>query len=239
MSSLNCNQAIVPIVLIDKEGKPKELLGTGFFVNTNESLVLITAKHVFEMKMLEKGDMYAFCMPPEDKINTGTNIFYITKYESSDEYDIAYSKVGNIEKAIHLTLRKERIARNENVVTHEYSNTFMETIGGKKRMTFSTSMYKGNIVRYYMSDYPEPVETPVFITSFPALQGASGAPVIFDESIEVVGMLSSSASKEPLLPAQTIRIEEEEEIKYYLPQGKAICSEAIIDYLESERIIVL
>jgi len=64
-----------------------------------------------------------------------------------------------------------------------------------------------------------------FDTSFPALQGASGAPVLLNLDFSVVGMLVANVERH-LLPAQIVRIEDgpatSEETRYYMPFGQAL-----------------
>jgi hypothetical protein len=99
---------------------------------------------------------------------------------------------------------------------------------------FHFVMYKGNILCYYPSRDPRIEKTPVFDTSFPALQGASGAPVVAHRpNFPVVGMIVSNVESEPI-PAQTIRIGSgEEEIRYFLPTGHGIAAEVIIKFFTS------
>jgi hypothetical protein len=89
---------------------------------------------------------------------------------------------------------------------------------------------------YYSRDWPKNDQAPVFDTSFPAVQGASGAPVIsIQQGFPIVGMVLGNVEHH-LRPIQTCTIIEDdylEETKYYLPVGQAIQSGAIIDFLTS------
>ena len=62
--------------------------------------------------------------------------------------------------------------------------------------------------------------------SFPALKGASGAPVLSNGSFELLGVIKANVGYE-LLPAQIESIHDQsgtvmEETKFFLPQGLAV-----------------
>lgn len=96
--------------------------------------------------------------------------------------------------------------------------------------------HKGNAMLNYTGTVGQTAGTPAFVTSFPALQGASGAPVLRHSDLAVVGMMVGN--KEGLLcPAQVVEILDGEayleETKYFLPHGQGIASTAIIEFLVS------
>jgi hypothetical protein len=78
-------------------------------------------------------------------------------------------------------------------------------------------------------------------TSFPALQGASGAPILRARDFAVVGMLVANHERH-LLPAQVVRIETNnealEETRYLLPVGKAIEAHFVLEVLDQMGISV-
>jgi hypothetical protein len=71
-------------------------------------------------------------------------------------------------------------------------------------------------VRIYVSTWPEHVPTPVMLTSFPALKGASGAPIF---------TLSKACSS-------IFSGEYRDETRYFLPCGKALGRVVIAKCLE-------
>ncbi len=95
-------------------------------------------------------------------------------------------------------------------------------------MEFNPLAHKGNVVSYFTSTIKEKAPVPSLLTSFPAFQGASGAPVIWanrdTKEFSVVGMITGNVETE-LQPAQTIRIEEEDgsfdETKFFHRFGRA------------------
>jgi len=233
---INANKAVIPIVTKPKEGEFPALLGTGFFIRASGRLIVVTAKHIFEDHPLEEGEQYGVNMSPNDSSTTLGELYTFEKYKHSDKYDIASFPADGISGAIPLPLILDEIPRNNDIITHEYSCSFPSAEGlNKKILNIVTSMNKGNIIRYYTSDFPEKTPTPSFITSFPALQGASGAPVIRNDDTGVVGMIVANVEQH-LLPAQIVKIEDsdglKEEIKYFLPRAKAIASSVIIEHLQ-------
>jgi hypothetical protein len=76
--------------------------------------------------------------------------------------------------------------------------------------------------------------------SYPALKGASGAPVFFETSQRIVGVIVANLERE-LLPAQVLSAYREdgsksEEISYFLPNGIAIGCDHVAELVaEAER----
>jgi len=153
----------------------------------------------------------------------------IGNYKMSDKYDVAVVGLAGVTEVVSLPILRSNISSIEDILTFEYSSTAPKAIpDGRVGAHFSPFTHKGNVLRHYTSDYPEKVSTPVMDTSFPALQGASGAPVMRATDFGVAGML---------LPAQVVRIEQEdkttEEIRYFLPTGRALSSEVLRTVLDS------
>jgi hypothetical protein len=96
---------------------------------------------------------------------------------------------------------------------------------------------KGNIVRSYTRNYPEKSPTPAFMTSFPALQGASGASILVGaekKEFAVCGMIVRNVEAE-LRPAQVVRLFDGEKVteasKYFLPYGETLNRLVVLDCL--------
>jgi len=158
----------------------------------------------------------------------------------SSKFDIAACPIGELPRVVPLQFSAEEPALNDDIFTFKYSSTRFEKnpTTGKTNISFEPYSHKGNIVRSYNSLYPESIPTPSFLTSFPALQGASGAPVLFSstgKNICITGMLIANIERH-LLPAQVVRIEDEkgfvEETKYFLPFGKALQAKVIAQFLQ-------
>jgi hypothetical protein len=229
MSSLDITRAIVPIVRRDADGHIIELLGTGFYVGQRPAVV--TARHVFADNPLLEGQKYSMVfISPDGTIKLGD----INDFLPSQEFDIAVFAAGSVPGAIRLPLTRTEVATNQDVLTYEFSSTRIERQGQQRVVEFLPFTHKGNVMRHYISSFPESRPTPVFDTSFPALQGASGAPVIRAHDFVVIGMLVANHERH-LMPAQIVRIvsdeKEMEETKYFLPTGRALEGAVIVDYL--------
>ena len=127
---------------------------------------------------------------------------------------------------------------------YEYSSTRIEqTPAGGTHVSFEPYAHKGNIVRFFDSTFPEKIPTPSILTSFPALQGASGAPILTatlsKKSFSVVGMTVANLERH-LLPAQVVQIHDgdtyQESTTYYLPFGKALARSIVAKCLEGMNI---
>ena len=214
--------SIVPIVRAVAGQPVKQLLGTGFFVGVQGSLRIVTAKHVLESNPLASGEAYAIAFREE----RGIRFRSIDDYIGSFKHDIALIDGSGFPLAIPLPLAVGIAPLNVDVITYEYSTTRIEhLLDGTTKISIEPLMHKGNVMRHYVSDFPESIPTPSFLTSFPALQGASGAPVMMSHNSAVIGLLTANYERH-LLPAQIVKITHDdhtsEETSYFLPLGKAI-----------------
>lgn len=214
------------------EKKLKELLGTGFLIN--EEQVAITAKHIFNDYDESKMPLKAVLINRDDKVFV-LDACIINK---SKDYDIAAIKISGIKEASFFEVKDKPLLNNADYLTVEYSQSSIELNQSTERetITFRPSTRKGNIVKVYESEWPETKPTKTIEISFPVLQGASGAPLIENSPPwNVVGMITHNIQYD-LMPAQTVKIrdgkEYYEEIKYFLPVGKAIRAEHLLEFIE-------
>lgn len=239
MKMLQPGLSIVPIVRVTPDMPVSEVLGTGFFVGKGKKSFIITAKHVFQTQAKNEKDKYAYVIARGTQIE----IWPIKTITAAEGYDIAVCEIEHMPEAVPLSFSMQLPALNDDVFCYEYSSTRFERkpLGGW-HVSFEPLAHKGNIMRYYESTYPESHLTPSFLTSFPALQGASGAPVIAstkDKQLFVAGMIV--ANKEThLLPAQIVEVQDgsefTEKISYFLPLGKAINASLLVSFLQGLNI---
>jgi len=224
------------------------MLGTGFFVGKGDALHVITAKHVIEDNPLAEGEQYALVFGGEK----GIAVVGFGSMRLAQDYDVAALMVSRAsfpeaESAppVALALMRADPALNAEVLTYEYSSTRIECkpLGGM-HVSFEPYAHKGNIVRSYTSTFPEKTPTRSVLTSFPALQGASGAPILTGtaskNSFAVVGMTVANFER-TLLPAQILELHTsdgkvESKTSYYLPLGKAIARSVLATCLEGMQI---
>lgn len=223
--------AIIPILRLGADGHVKGVAGTGFFVGTRP--VVVTAKHVFLGDPLAEGEQFGMAVfRPDGTVGIGE----IKEYLVCEKWDIAVFAAGGHPRATPLALSRTKHPINYDVLAFEYSSTTIETDGaGNRIVNFQPYTHKGNILRHYVSTFPAVIPTPSFDLSFPALQGASGAPVLRNSDWAVVGMLVANVERH-LMPAQVVRIDLDgtghEEVAYFLPTGQAIEASLIADYLD-------
>lgn len=235
MNTFEPEKAIVPIVIASKKDPIQEILGTGCFIGAGKKLHLLTAKHIFELGGRDEASKFAFVL----NTGRGIGVWAISKIVGAQDYDIAICEIAHVEEAIPLQFSKQQPALNSDVVCFEYSRTSIERKPeGGKFVDFQPLAHKGNIMRYFDGEYPEKVKTPCFNTSFPALQGASGAPVIAhtkNKNFYIAGMIVANQETH-LLPAQVVEIVDGEnyieETRYYLPMGKGINASLITQVIE-------
>jgi len=190
-------------------------------------------KHVFLDNSLADGEKYAVAFR-EDQ---GIKIIAISEVKGSPDYDIAWFSGADLPEAVPLPLHQQIVALTDDVFPFEYSSTRIEATGnGRIEVIFEPYAHKGNITIY--TDKSPFAKGRSFLTSFPALQGASGAPLLAgaeSKNFAVAGLLLGNLGRH-LIPAQTITISigdnEKEEIRCFLPMGMAICASVIGRELE-------
>jgi hypothetical protein len=122
----------------------------------------------------------------------------------------------------------DNLIMNINVLTVEYSATRSGLIlpDGRSAMGITPSFHKGYIVRQYAAEFGFQGTTSCIDLSYPALKGASGAPVIEELSGNVLGMIVGNVEQQ-LMPAQVERTTrsdgtKDEVVRYFMPTAQAI-----------------
>lgn len=200
----------------------------------------ITAAHVFANNPIGPGENYAIVIREGDLLA----VREASDIRLSNRFDMAAFAAASL-ASVPIRLAQSEPALNADLLSYEYSGTrFIRQPDGKLNVHFEPNSHKGHTVRRYISDYPERFPTPSCLVSFPALQGASGAPLLTfaapSHEFAIAGMLVANLEAE-LLPAQVVRIEDEkgrlEEIKYFLPHGKAISQAGLVASLNELRVV--
>jgi len=183
--------------------------------------MFLTAKHVLEDVSLPEGQDFAVVMLP-----AGLTVHRVSIVAFAEQFDIALARAEGIQDVFPLEIATKNAPVNFDVLTVEFSGTESRLLAdGRRGMWFTPYHRKGHVICYYTSTWPEPVATSSLDLSFPALRGASGAPVVAERDGSVLGMVVANVERH-LLPAQVERVEfgpdHREEVRYFLPVGKAI-----------------
>ena len=224
--------AIFPIVSLDSAGPTYSFLGTGFFVRADGTFM--TAKHVVNVP--SAADITLLAVDTRGQI--GTHI--VEDVRLSPDYDIGVGRIPTWEGPHPRELSDTEPALNADLITLEFSQTSSHLHpNGSLHLNLIFSARKGHVVRQYVTDSLPITPTPTHVLelSFPALKGASGAPVIAElrhpNPGAVVGLLVANMERH-LMPAQVERIEDEtgvtEERRYFLPLGLAISWRHLRDF---------
>jgi len=223
-------EAIFPIVSVRKMPETRYgFLGTGFFID--DSGLFFTAKHV--CKGVENECNAVMLDLPSDKLVTPHQIYNL---QFSEEFDIALGEVKGVRDIKPFAIATENAPMNYDILTAEFSGTYSQQIGeGRKALIFNPYFRKGQVLCYYISTFPETVPTGCLELSFPALKGASGAPVIVENTGSVIGMIVGNIQHE-LLPAHIERVTNGEkyieEVKYVLPSARAISWKHLSEFVK-------
>src|ERR1700676_3358058 len=210
---LHPHEVIVPVLGRDSSDANLRLLGTGSIVG--DGSVLLTADHVV-----------AAC-PGQLFITTvldPTTHWPIEVAERDDRHDLAVLRINGHRPNRPLTpLFEFPFHENWDILTFEYSTTREE----QGQIRLSPAARRGHITRMLTVDTLGPAGDDALEVSFPAVRGASGAPVMYDQpGFGIIGVLISNALYH-LLPAEVqVSLNAAntlvDEVKYLLPQGIAV-----------------
>ncbi|MDX2299440.1 MAG: serine protease [Xanthomonadaceae bacterium] len=205
-------QVIVPIFGRAKNGDIAQFLGTGFFVGLEG--LLMTADHVVRDW---DGGLAIVCM-------RDLSLAYEADIVESDRaHDIALLRVETFRPPTVLELDFDSPIRpNIQVMTFEYGTTTVE----RGKIVLSPATRMGNVTRLRDMSLLGPAGANALEVSFPALRGASGAPIMRADTYRVWGVIVANVSSH-LLPAQIESVLDEknniyEETRFMLPQAAAV-----------------
>jgi hypothetical protein len=215
---MNPQSCIVPVLAIDEAGNIQHFLGTGSFVQKDH--LLLTADHVIR----DWSGRIAVVL-----LSDLSTLFPASVVHRDQQHDIALLFVPGYKAPQPLSIVTEHNP-NQFVVCFEYGTT---RVAGKN-IRFSPATRIGNITRSIdVQDMLGPAGDDALELSFPALKGASGAPVLSnDVAFALHGMVVSNVSYH-LLPVQIESVidngaKTEEHISYMLPQALAVNSKHVL-----------
>lgn len=204
---------VMPIVGLNKDKSCGPFLGSGVFVG--DAPHLVTCDHILNDWDKEYGIA----------IESGQRIATASVLARDPDTDLAILNIDDYKPTHSLPFEEEEnIILNNIVMCFEYGTTI--TAGNK--INFSPANRLGNVTRFRnLTDLYGKAGDHMLELSFPALKGASGAPVMgWTPPFKLWVIVKANWSTE-LMPAQVETIRDgkgnvEEETKYYLPQALAI-----------------
>lgn len=207
-------EAIVPVIGLSEKGGIQTFLGSGFFVGTEG--VILTCSHVLDGWEGRYGIFRGGVAPGLKTADV------LVRDKASD---VAVLRVDGYVPPKPLELGNENeITSNRPVCCLEYGSTVVI----QRHFEFASATRLGNVTRVRdMTGLVKGGTDKMLEVSFPALRGASGAPVCPVDSPHIVwGMITGNTAHE-LYPAHVEIIYDEqdkltEETRFYLPQGLAV-----------------
>jgi S1-C subfamily serine protease len=208
--------SIVPVLAIDEAGNVKHFLGTGSFVDRDH--LLLTADHVIR----DWAGQIAIVVEPNLTTLFRANVVY-----RDQSHDLALLVVPAYKAPKPIPVAADSPYHpNQFVLAFEYGTT---KVAGRE-IHFAPATRIGNITRQLdVRDMLGLAGDGALELSFPALRGASGAPVISNDGrFALYGVIVANVSYH-LLPAQIESVIDErsgtrEEVRYMLPQALAVNS---------------
>lgn len=213
---------VVPIVGLDDDESCGPFLGTGVFVSEN---FLVTCNHVLEQWQGKYGVA----------IEAKSRNFCAEVIKTDKNHDLALLNVKDYQPPHWVSLEDEsEIVLNKLVMCFEYGTT----VTAGQMIHFSPANRIGNVTRFRnLTDRFRGAGDKMLELSFPALKGASGAPVIdCQPPFKLWGIITANIGYE-LIPAHVESIVDDsgnisEETKFYLPQALAINVRHVRNLLE-------
>lgn len=204
---------VVPVVGLHEDGGCGPFLGTGIFVG--EKATLVTCNHV----LAGWPGNYGIAIQAEERLASANVII------REPNTDLALLDVPDYRPPHTVpTEEDENLTLNNLVVCFEYGTT----ITAGQAISFSPANRLGNVTRFRnLRDLFGEAGNQMLELSFPALKGASGAPIMeWRPPFKLWGIVKANVSNE-LLPVQVETVVDEaeqlqEETKFYLPQALAI-----------------
>jgi hypothetical protein len=208
------SDVVLPLLAIDSNGNIDDFLGSGFFVG--QSSLFVTAMHNTEAAAENLGVVH---------IDDLQHIFPASVLLTDRDSDIAILTIPDYRPKAHLTIEtNNNLPSNLPVICFEYGTTVKQG----HEIFLAPAVRMGNVTRI-LSDLSvlgrslkESLEL-----SFPALRGASGAPVLSsNHNFSVLGMVVANVSYH-LIPSQIETTIDDngqinEETKFMLPLGIAV-----------------
>lgn len=223
---MNPQSCIVPILATDDAGNVKHFLGTGSFVQHEH--LLLTADHVVRDW---PGPLAIVVLPHDLSVLFPATVMYRDR-----SHDIALLFVPRYKAPQPLPIVTQHHP-NQFIVSLEYGTT---KVAGR-HIRFAPATRIGNITRAInVQDILGLAGDEALELSFPALKGASGAPVMSnDQTFALHGMVVANVSYH-LLPAQIESVidngaKTEEHVSYMLPQALAVNSKHVLTAIAAAR----
>lgn len=205
--------------------------GTGFFVGNDGTF--FTARHVFDDAPLAHDESFGIAFLGQDAIT----LYPAVVVAMSERFDIALGRVEGFLPPAVLKLARDDPSLNADLLTTEFSGVTSEQRDEGRVIDFTPNYQKGYSVSFKTGRFPGCDGANILELSFPALRGASGAPIIIDgPGFEVVGMILANLERH-LLPAQVETIERTsgepaETVRYFLPRAYAISWRQLQEFLD-------
>lgn len=230
-------ECVAPVMMTsDTMGAPFSFLATAFFIDKDGTF--LTACHVFDNNPLAAGQAFAIALTSVP--NSRPEMYRVTDLRFSREFDIAIGRADGFLPIEHLTLADHDPPMNLDILTIEFSSSTSRLDSQGRHVTeLVPAFHKGYVTSSRSCHLPRLEGARILEVSFPALKGASGAPIVVEATGDVVGMILANLERH-LLPAHVETIEDEsggrtETHSYFLPRAYAISWHHLREFVDSQR----
>lgn len=209
------------LALFDFEPQPPKFLGTAFVIDGYGTF--LTARHVLKD---QNGMIKAVSIEHPSVRGAHPRVDDVEDIVLARDVDLARGRLVDRPGVRPIRPSSKHPRLGGDVLCAEFSLSTQVDPETNRMGIGNPRIQKGHIVSSFSSDQP-PHQRPTqcYELSFPALLGASGAPVIDLDDFTAIGVVVANVATH-LLPAQIERVQGEmgsvEEIRYYLPHANAI-----------------
>jgi S1-C subfamily serine protease len=164
----------------------------------------------------------------------------VTRWHVRNDFDVAVGLLdGEPRPGLAILGADTPLIMNRDVYAIEHSRSINPDPNTPGMSTLSPLIRKGNIIQAREGLHPHHPSTSMLELSFPALKGASGAPVVQDSGGQVVGMVVANVERE-LMPAQVLTAFRDdgtplEEVRYFMPNALAVNRVHLVEVIAEAR----
>ena len=232
---VNPDNAILPVLRVDPEGHVKEVLGAAFFFS--ERPLILSARHVLKV---EPGPGEAIVVPSRRPPDAEPGVAkplpqmaLLQNVRACPDYDLAVAEVPDVTHFEYLPIRHDEPAANVRTYDLVSQETLEATAPGKPpARTLNPYVWKGYVHHVIVTqEFALGMHAPgkIIEVSIPVAKGMSGAPLVDEATLRVVGVVLGNRTR-PLVPAPQAASEEQQ---WYLPIGRALHWSHVREFLES------
>jgi Trypsin-like peptidase domain len=223
---INPDRAILPVLRLDAtKGTIKDILGTAFFFSRRP--ILLSVAHVLCVAPGANELIAVPCLPPSAlrpaELLEHHLVAPLMNVRRHPTHHLAVADVPGVTRFEHFSLRNaDPPAGVPSVLTYDYVSRITSEAaspGAQPLLTMRAYVWKGYVHAILEAqDPPMSARATVLEASIPVIRGMSGAPLVDEQTLQVIGVLFNNRRR-ALDPAPQATDDAQ---AWYLPIGQAL-----------------